>query len=79
MEKTVVSTVSVYRYDDGMHHLVVDFPQYSTRHNTLCGISCCSGNQRRGRPRSAEADCPDCEYALKQIRLWLHYGGRNEI
>ncbi|ASG84207.1 hypothetical protein KG918_003482 [Salmonella enterica] len=65
-----VSNISTYRYDDGMKHLVLDFPQYGTW-QTLCGIADCCGNQRRGKPLRHGVDCPDCDYALQQIRLHL--------
>lgn len=62
--------VHTYRYDDGMKHLVLDFPRHGTW-QTLCGIADCCDNRRRGKPQTSTADCPDCEYALQQTRDYL--------
>lgn len=67
MTQKIASAINPYRYDDGMTHLVIDFPQYGTW-QTLCGIADCCGNERRGKPLKGAPDCPDCEYALHQLK-----------
>ena len=62
--------IAVYRYDDGMKHLVLDFPQYGTW-MTLCGTADCYINKRRGIPLKSQPDCPACEYALLQAQRYL--------
>lgn len=62
--------IAVYRYDDGMRHLELDIPQHGTG-MTLCGISDCRTNQRRGKPLKGEHDCPDCEYVLHLTQRYL--------
>lgn len=72
MEQKTNSAINPYRYNDGMTHLVLDFPQYGTW-MTLCGIAdYCSTNRRRGKPLKRTFDCPDCEYALRQTENWLN-------
>ncbi|MGR7121414.1 hypothetical protein ACU62C_19055 [Klebsiella aerogenes] len=71
MTQKIASAINPYRYDDGMTHLVIDFPQYGTW-QTLCGIADCCGNERRGKPLKGAPDCPDCEYALRQTENWLN-------
>lgn len=72
MEQKTNSAINSYRYNDGMTHLVLDFPQYGTW-QTLCGIAdYCSANKRRGKPLKGAPDRPDCEYALRQTEDWLN-------
>lgn len=67
MAQKIASAINLYRYDDGMKHLVIDFPQYGTW-LTLCGINDCGVNRRRGKPLKEVSDCPDCKYALRQLK-----------
>ena len=70
MQQDFGPQITVYRYDDGMKHLVLNFPQHGTW-ITLCGTADCCSNERRGKPLKSQPDCPDCEYALRQTQHYL--------